>query len=208
MPFASARGKYVTFPFLPRLKGSVSSTALDTQQAPDTAEDGEATGPSVSQGSHVPRLLGTLPPSPESEDVSHVLLVKTQASRWMHFSLAKISQNRLRIIPDEIYQILTPGSQRERRGWHPWGTRDCPFPGYGFFFFFFFPFSHPSGTWKFLDQRSNPSWSCDLCHPCGNTRSLIHCSSRGIEPAPLQRGKLDHEPTAPQQELTPSGYGF
>ena len=42
-----------------------------------------------------------------------------------------------------------------------------------FFFFFFF---HPH-------QGSDPSQGCDLCHSCGNARSLTHCASPVIEPA-------------------------
>ena len=38
------------------------------------------------------------------------------------------------------------------------------------FSLFFFPFFGPPGHMAFLDQRSDPSHICDLCHSCSNTR--------------------------------------
>ena len=35
------------------------------------------------------------------------------------------------------------------------------------------------GMWKFTGQGSNPSHSCNLCHSCGNSGSLIHCAPTG-----------------------------
>ena len=50
-----------------------------------------------------------------------------------------------------------------------------------FFFFFWLPHG--------INQGSNPSWGCNLCHSCGNTEFLTHCTGPGIQPAslPLQR---------------------
>ena len=36
----------------------------------------------------------------------------------------------------------------------------------------------------------NPSLSRDLHHTCGYTRSLSHCASPGVQPAPLHRPEL------------------
>ena len=55
---------------------------------------------------------------------------------------------------------------------------------------------HPwhMGIWKLLGQGWNPSHSCDLCHSCSNTGSLIHCIGLGIELVSSQRqaGSLPH----------------
>ena len=61
---------------------------------------------------------------------------------------------------------------------------------WGFFSFFFFSFlffTCTHGIWKFLGQGWNLSQSCDLCHNCSNTRSLMHCTGPGIKPAPPER---------------------
>ena len=44
---------------------------------------------------------------------------------------------------------------------------------------FFWPHLH---IWRVPDQGSSPSCSYDLCHHCGNTRSLTHCTELGMEP--------------------------
>ena len=41
---------------------------------------------------------------------------------------------------------------------------------------FFVCFGYTHGVWKFPVQGSNPCLSCDLCHSCGNARSLTHCA--------------------------------
>ena len=61
--------------------------------------------------------------------------------------------------------------------------------------FFFFLFWLPRGIWKFLGQRSDLSFSCDLCHSCCNTGSLTHCAEREVKPA-LQRYRQSHCATA------------
>ena len=38
---------------------------------------------------------------------------------------------------------------------------------------------HPCAIQKFLGQGLNLSHSCDLCHSCGNARSLTHCATAG-----------------------------
>ena len=45
-----------------------------------------------------------------------------------------------------------------------------------------------SGIWKFLGQRLNPSFSCSLCHNCGNARffSSLH------QPRDWVHGNLSH----------------
>ena len=35
------------------------------------------------------------------------------------------------------------------------------------------------GIWKFPGQGSNPNCICHLCHSCGNTKSLTHCTTAG-----------------------------
>ena len=57
----------------------------------------------------------------------------------------------------------------------------------GFFFFWLFPYIFfvcfngcIHGIWKFLGQELNPSHSCNLCHSCGNARSLTPCAGPGI----------------------------
>ena len=47
-----------------------------------------------------------------------------------------------------------------------------------FFFSFFFGSTH--GIWKVPGQGLNLSCSCDLCHSCGNARSLTNCISPGV----------------------------
>ena len=37
-------------------------------------------------------------------------------------------------------------------------------------------FGRTCSMWKFLAQRSNPSYGCSLHHSCSSTRSLIHCA--------------------------------
>ena len=32
-------------------------------------------------------------------------------------------------------------------------------------------------------KESDPSYSCDLCHSCSNTRSLTHCAGLGLNPS-------------------------
>ena len=49
----------------------------------------------------------------------------------------------------------------------------------GKFFWFGDFFSHTCGTWKFLGQGSNPSYSCDLPHSF-NTRSLTCCTTQEL----------------------------
>ena len=44
------------------------------------------------------------------------------------------------------------------------------------------------GIWKFPGQRLNPTSSCDLCHSCGNARSLAHGATVGT---PRETGFLD-----------------
>ena len=61
--------------------------------------------------------------------------------------------------------------------------------------FFFFLFWLPPGIWQFLGQRSDLSFSCDLCHSCCNTGSLTHCAEREVKPA-LQRYRQLHCATA------------
>ena len=48
------------------------------------------------------------------------------------------------------------------------------------------------GVCKFPGQGLNLSCSWDLCHSCGNARSLTHCAGRGIEP-------VIHQPPKPLQ---------
>ena len=59
-----------------------------------------------------------------------------------------------------------------------------------FLIFFFFSWLHPwhvEGMWKFLDQGSNLSCICDLCHSCSIAGSLTHSTRLGIEPVMPQR---------------------
>ena len=42
---------------------------------------------------------------------------------------------------------------------------------------FFYGCTHD--LWKFPGQGLNPSLSCNLCHSCGNTGSLTHCTTVG-----------------------------
>ena len=53
--------------------------------------------------------------------------------------------------------------------------------------FFFFFFGHTHGIWKFPGQGSNPSLHFNLCHGCGNARSLTHCAGPRIKPEPQQQ---------------------
>ena len=50
-------------------------------------------------------------------------------------------------------------------------------------FFFWVHLQHT----EFPGQGSDPSCSCDLCHNCGTTRSLIHCIRLVIKSMLLQR---------------------
>ena len=50
---------------------------------------------------------------------------------------------------------------------------------FSFFLFFFFSFSSAPQLMEFLDQGSDPSHSCNLCHSYGNARSLTHCAEPG-----------------------------
>lgn len=56
------------------------------------------------------------------------------------------------------------------------------------YIFFFFVSFHglTHSILKLLGQGSNPSYSCNVCHSCGNTQSTHHCGGMGIEPAPMQ----------------------
>ena len=58
------------------------------------------------------------------------------------------------------------------------------------FFFFFFGCTH--SMWKFPGQDLNPSRSCNLCHCCGNARSLTHCATVGTPQHPVLNGDLGH----------------
>ena len=53
---------------------------------------------------------------------------------------------------------------------------------------------------KFLGQRSDLRCSCDLCHSCGNAKSLTHSVGLGIKPA-SQRSRGATNPVVPQWEL-------
>ena len=65
-------------------------------------------------------------------------------------------------------------------------------------FFFFFFFASPAHE-KFSGEGSNPNCACNLCHSCGNTRSLTHCARPGIKLVFQCFG--DTNPVAPQQKL-------
>ena len=53
--------------------------------------------------------------------------------------------------------------------------------------YFYFFHGCTCGRWKFPDLGSNVSHSCDLCHSCGNTKSLTHCTGPGSIPKLPQR---------------------
>ena len=53
------------------------------------------------------------------------------------------------------------------------------------FLFSFFFLCRSCGMWKFLDQGSNPSCSCDLCLRCHNARSLAIALGQGLKPQHL-----------------------
>ena len=71
------------------------------------------------------------------------------------------------------------------------------------FYFIYLFFLHTCGPWKFLGQPLNPSQSCDIHHPCGNTTSLIHCTGLGVEPMSHQccRDSIGSLTAEPQREL-------
>ena len=62
---------------------------------------------------------------------------------------------------------------------------------FNFMFLLFFFFGCTRGTWKFLGQGSQLSWSCDLCHSHRNAGSLTHYTGSGMRQH-LHRDKLDH----------------
>ena len=51
-----------------------------------------------------------------------------------------------------------------------------------------------------VGQGSDSSHSCNLCHSCGNARSLSHCAEPGIKPV-TQCSRVAANPVVPQQEL-------
>ena len=66
-----------------------------------------------------------------------------------------------------------------RAGFLPFGTL------FYFYFLFFLLFLATPWLMEFPGQRLNPSQSCDLCHSCGNTRSLTLCAGPVIKPTSL-----------------------
>ena len=66
----------------------------------------------------------------------------------------------------------------------------------------FFLFSFLATLWpsELPGQRSNPCYSCDLSHSCGNARPLTQSARPGIKStSPRSQGTAD--PTVPQQAL-------
>ena len=69
-----------------------------------------------------------------------------------------------------------------------------------FISFFFLSFLASLQRREFLGQGSDPSYSCDLSHTCGNTGSLTHCARLGIKPLSWHSQDAAN-PVAPQWEL-------
>ena len=69
-------------------------------------------------------------------------------------------------------------------------------------FFSFFHFWPPHSIWSSWarHQIQDLSCSCNLCHSCGNARSLTHCSRPGITPV-TQPSQDATDSIAPWQEL-------
>ena len=59
--------------------------------------------------------------------------------------------------------------------------------------FFFFSFLATPWHMEFSGQGLDPSHNCDLNRSCGNTKSLTHCASRGMEAVSQSSGDtVDH----------------
>ena len=67
----------------------------------------------------------------------------------------------------------------------------------GVLYCLFFCCCYAHGIWRFLGQGLNLSYICDLCHSCGNARSLTHGTGPRTKPAPQQ----ESEPLQRQHQI-------